>query len=130
MFSNYSNFSAFYIYLILFFSVQFLFQLAENRAGPSSMGMGNVISQILMCKELKPGLDFQNQELGSISKDSQEIAKLLSEVQEFLPHQEKNLETSNLLNEDKGPWPPKRRKGMLYKNMGLLCCISRPPNYI
>ncbi|CAO1395505.1 unnamed protein product [Diamesa tonsa] len=102
----------------------------ENRAGPSSMGMGNVISQILMCKELKPGLDFQNQELGSISKDSQEIAKLLSEVQEFLPHQEKNLETSNLLNEDKGPWPPKRRKGMLYKNMGLLCCISRPPNYI
>lgn len=111
-------------------NIIFVFQLTENRAGPSSMGMGNVISQILMCKELKPGLDFQNQELGSITKDSQEIAKLLSEVQEFLPHQEKNLETSNLLNEDKGPWPPKRRKGMLYKNMGLLCCISRPPNYI
>lgn len=59
----------------------------ENRAGPSNFG--NVISQILLCKQINP--DFHQEELCSISKDSQEISKLLSEMQEFMPKQEKHL---------------------------------------
>jgi hypothetical protein len=45
-----------------------------------------VISQILLCKQINP--DFQLEELGSITKDSKEIAKVLSEMQEFMPKQE------------------------------------------
>lgn len=56
----------------------------ENRAGPSNLG--NVISQILLCKQITP--DFNQEELCSITKDSQEIAKILSELQEFMPQQE------------------------------------------
>lgn len=59
----------------------------ENRAGPSNLG--NVISQILLCKQFTP--DFNQEELCSITKDSQEIAKLLSEMQEFMPQQESHL---------------------------------------
>lgn len=31
-----------------------------------------------------------------------------------------------------GPWPAKRQRvEALYRNMGLLCCVSRPnPNYL
>lgn len=42
-----------------------------------------------MCKQLNP--DFQAEELCSITKDSQEIAKLLSEMQEYMPKQEAYL---------------------------------------
>lgn len=59
----------------------------ENRAGPSNLG--NVISQILLCKQITP--DFNQEELCSITKDSQEIAKILSEMQEFMPQQETYL---------------------------------------
>lgn len=45
-----------------------------------------MISQILLCKQINP--DFQLEELGSITKDSKEIAKVLSEMQEFMPKQE------------------------------------------
>uniref|UniRef100_A0A182K4M4 Uncharacterized protein n=1 Tax=Anopheles christyi TaxID=43041 RepID=A0A182K4M4_9DIPT len=59
----------------------------ENRAGPSNLG--NVISQILLCKQITP--DFNQEELCSISKDSQEIARILQELQEFMPQQENYL---------------------------------------
>ncbi|EAL39096.2 AGAP009306-PA, partial [Anopheles gambiae str. PEST] len=55
-----------------------------NRAGPSNLG--NVISQILLCKQITP--DFNQEELCSITKDSQEIARILQELQEFMPQQE------------------------------------------
>ncbi|XP_036329900.1 uncharacterized protein LOC118742039 [Rhagoletis pomonella] len=48
----------------------------ENCAGPSNLG--NVISQILLCKQIRP--DFSQIELSSITKDSQDIAVLLSEI--------------------------------------------------
>lgn len=51
--------------------------------------MGNVISQILLCKQITP--DFNQEELCSIAKDSQEIAKILKEMQEYMPKQENNL---------------------------------------
>lgn len=59
----------------------------ENRAGPSNLG--NVISQILLCKQITP--DFNQEELCSISKDSAEISKILKEMQEYMPKQENNL---------------------------------------
>lgn len=64
-----------------------LFHPSENRAGPSNLG--NVISQILLCKQITP--DFNQEELCSIAKDSQEIAMLLSELQEFMPQHETYL---------------------------------------
>lgn len=60
----------------------------ENRAGPSNLG--NVISQILLCKQITP--DFNEEELCSIMKDTQEIAKLINDMQEFMPQQELHLD--------------------------------------
>lgn len=61
--------------------------VSENRAGPSNLG--NVISQILLCKQITP--DFNQEELCSIAKDSQEISKIIKEMQEYMPKQENNL---------------------------------------
>lgn len=130
-----------------------------SAVGPSNLG--NVISQLLLCKQINP--DFHSEELCSITKDSQEIAKLLSEMQEYMPKQEAylgekdsafplsssheifiNLSTLSstlilqpsernevLKDKNSGPWPAKRRRAALYRNMGLLCCISRQhPNYL
>lgn len=57
---------------------------AENRAGPSNFG--NVISQILLCKQITP--DFNQEELCSITKDTQEITRIVNDIQELLPQQE------------------------------------------
>lgn len=51
--------------------------------------MGNVISQILLCKQITP--DFNQEELCSIAKDSQEISKIIKEMQEYMPKPENNL---------------------------------------
>lgn len=56
----------------------------ENRAGPSNLG--NVISQILLCKTIAP--DFNQEEICSIAKDSLELNRIVHEMQEFLPQQE------------------------------------------
>ncbi|XP_045482185.1 uncharacterized protein LOC123686215 isoform X1 [Harmonia axyridis] len=98
----------------------------ENRAGPSNLG--NVISQILLCKQITP--DFHEEELCSIIKDSEEISKLIKDLQEYMPKQENNLERSAALGEELShSWTNKRRRNSLYKNMGMLCCIRRP-NYL
>lgn len=53
----------------------------------------------------------------------------------FLLNEKKKLnisfpEKASALNGDEnGPWPAKRRRNSIYKNMGLLCCVSRP-NYL
>ncbi|XP_036329899.1 uncharacterized protein LOC118742038 [Rhagoletis pomonella] len=60
---------------------------SENRAGPSNLG--NVISQILLCKQITS--DFNQEELCSITKDSQDIAVLLSEMQEYMPQHDTYL---------------------------------------
>ncbi|KAG6452356.1 hypothetical protein O3G_MSEX007620 [Manduca sexta] len=56
----------------------------ENRAGPSNFG--NVISQILLCKQITP--DFNQEELCSIAKDTQEITRIVNDIQEYLPQHE------------------------------------------
>ncbi|CAF4790764.1 unnamed protein product [Pieris macdunnoughi] len=100
----------------------------ENRAGPSNFG--NVISQILLCKQITP--DFNQEELCSIAKDTQEITRIVTDIQEFLPQHEtlSHLESNIALKGDEvnGLWRNKRR-GSLYKGMGVLCCMSRP-NYL
>ncbi|XP_026474563.1 uncharacterized protein LOC113378250 [Ctenocephalides felis] len=95
----------------------------DNRAGPSNLG--NVISQILLCKQITP--DFHEEELCSIKKDSQDLTRMLLELQEYMPRQEEHTERNLNLTGDasNGPWPKKRRRGSLYKNMSLLCCMSR-----
>lgn len=65
----------------------------DNRAGPSNLG--NVISQILLCKQITP--DFNQEELCSITKDSQEITRILTEMQEFIPQQDILLGNLNIL---------------------------------
>lgn len=58
--------------------------VSANKAGPSNIG--NVISQILLCKQITP--DFNEEELCSIRKDSAEISALVAELQEFMPQSE------------------------------------------
>lgn len=61
-----------------------IFYCTENRAGPSNFG--NVISQILLCKQITP--DFNQEELCSIVKDTQEITRIVNDIQEYLPQHE------------------------------------------
>lgn len=68
------------------FNFFFLSYFSENRAGPSNIG--NVISQILLCKQIAP--DFNQEEVCSIAKDSQELTRIIQEIQEFLPQQDMN----------------------------------------
>ncbi|KAL1129909.1 hypothetical protein AAG570_012853 [Ranatra chinensis] len=99
----------------------------ENRAGPSNLG--NVISQILLCKTIAP--DFNQEEICSIAKDSQELTRLLGDMQEFLPTQDNTAERSSALSGDDGTnkWAKKRKRGSLYKHFSAFCCIRRH-NYV
>jgi hypothetical protein len=47
-----------------------------------------VISQILLCKQITP--DFRQEELCSITKDSQDVRRMVQDMQEFMPQQENN----------------------------------------
>nr|XP_024217796.1 uncharacterized protein LOC106690372 isoform X1 [Halyomorpha halys] len=96
----------------------------ENRAGPSNLG--NVISQILLCKTIAP--DFNQEEVCSIAKDSAELTRLLNEMQEFLPTQDTSSERPSALTNEEGSsrWTKKRRRSSLYKRFGTFCCIRRP----
>ncbi|XP_043489261.1 uncharacterized protein LOC122515828 [Polistes fuscatus] len=67
----------------------------ESRAGPSNIG--NVISQILLCKQITP--DFNEEELCSIKKDSAEIGALIADLQEFMPQSEADTEKCVALQE-------------------------------
>ncbi|XP_047000646.1 uncharacterized protein LOC124616385 [Schistocerca americana] len=115
--------------------------LYENRPGPSNLG--NVISQILLCKTITP--DFNQEELCSIAKDSQDVLRLLQDMQEYLPRQEAGTERNSALQEAEGSrsgggaggagggqWSRKRRRrsSSLYKNVGSLCCLCSRPNYL
>jgi hypothetical protein len=48
--------------------------------------MGNLISQLLLCKTITP--DFNLEELASINKDSEEIKGLLADMQDYMPQQQ------------------------------------------
>ncbi|XP_031839821.1 decima [Nomia melanderi] len=65
----------------------------ESRTGPSNIG--NVISQILLCKQITP--NFHEEELCSIKKDSEEIRELINELQEFMPQSDGDIEKYSAL---------------------------------
>ncbi|CAH0776422.1 unnamed protein product [Bemisia tabaci] len=96
----------------------------ENRAGPSNLG--NVISQILLCKTIAP--DFNQEEIHSIAKDTQELSRIVSEMQEFIPQQDSSIERAEALIAENGQQKDrkKKRRNSLYRNVGSFCCICRP----
>ncbi|KAI4496010.1 hypothetical protein M0802_008225 [Mischocyttarus mexicanus] len=79
----------FSLFILLWYLLLDIF--LESRAGPSNIG--NVISQILLCKQITP--DFNEEELCSIKKDSAEIGTLIADLQEFMPQSE--ADTGSLL---------------------------------
>ncbi|XP_012280340.1 uncharacterized protein LOC105699713 [Orussus abietinus] len=110
----------------------------ESKAGPSNIG--NVISQILLCKQITP--DFNEEELCSIRKDSEEISALISELQEFMPQSEADTEKPVALqgagprngrnngNRKSYPWDRKTRHPSYFRGgFNFLCCAGRP-NYV
>ncbi|XP_049963785.1 uncharacterized protein LOC126484358 [Schistocerca serialis cubense] len=114
--------------------------LYENRPGPSNLG--NVISQLLLCKTITP--DFNQEELCSIAKDSQDVLKLLQDMQEYLPKLEAGTERSSALQQaadGRGSagtsraadqWTLKAPPGSagLYSKVGSLCCLCSRPHYL
>ncbi|XP_029671372.1 uncharacterized protein LOC115240386 [Formica exsecta] len=111
----------------------------ESRAGPSYIG--NVVSQILLCKQIRP--DFNEEELCSIRKDSEEIGQLISELQEFMPQSEADTEkpvalhsVGNKINRNNGTrrmhrWSSNRDRQSSYFRSGFrfLCCAAST-NYV
>jgi len=100
----------------------FFVLLSENRAGPSNLG--NVISQILLCKQFTP--DFNEEELCSITKDSQDIAVLLAEMQEYMPQHEAYLgECSNCAGSRTHRVPVVRWLGCLHFHCRALWYLAK-----
>ncbi|XP_064114824.1 uncharacterized protein LOC135221028 isoform X3 [Macrobrachium nipponense] len=97
----------------------------ENKPGPSGMGGLGVISQLLLCKTLQP--DFQQEEICSISKDTDDILAILKEMQEFMPQEEAGTRNLALTGEDMfSLWSKKRARRSFYSNMSALCCTCKP----
>ncbi|XP_076280903.1 decima isoform X2 [Lasioglossum baleicum] len=117
---------------------------SDSRTGPSNIG--NVISQILLCKQITP--NFHEEELCSIKKDSEEIRELINELQEFMPQSDGDIEKYTALQNlgSKGSrgngrrttrWnqsnrPPSRsaRQSSYFRGaLNLFCCAARA-NYV
>ncbi|CAB3359603.1 Hypothetical predicted protein [Cloeon dipterum] len=102
----------------------------ENRPGPSNMG--NLISQLLLCKTITP--DFNLEELASIKKDSEEINGLIADMQEYMPQQQPDTASQGRQlglggDEVVSKWSKRRRRSSLYRSMGSFCCLCKP-NYL
>ncbi|XP_058808841.1 uncharacterized protein LOC131674272 [Phymastichus coffea] len=109
----------------------------ESKSGPSNIS--NVITQILLCKQIT--LDFNEEELCSIQKDSEEIAALIAELQEFMPQSEADTERPVALQEaaNRVARPNGARKNLRWENrqnrhplrgtFKFFCCAGRP-NYL
>ncbi|XP_047482124.1 uncharacterized protein LOC125034426 isoform X1 [Penaeus chinensis] len=97
----------------------------ENKPGPSGMGGLGVISQLLLCKTLQP--DFQQEEVCSIEKDSDDINAILKEMQDYMPQEDAANRNLALTGEDMfSLWSKKRTRRSLYRNMSALCCTCKP----
>nr|XP_016939708.1 uncharacterized protein LOC108017219 [Drosophila suzukii] len=104
---------------------------APSRTAPSNLG--NVISQFLLCKQINP--DFQQEELCSIVKDSQELAELLEELQAQMPLTEASPESeldpaqkceSSLVSLNTPVWYARqRRKSCKSRSRSLCCCLDK-----
>ncbi|XP_017107018.1 uncharacterized protein [Drosophila bipectinata] len=103
---------------------------APSRTAPSNLG--NVISQILLCKQINP--DFQQEELCSIVKDSQELGEILEELQTHMPlpeaspdsewDQTQKSESSQISLNTPAWYARQRRKSCKSRSRSLCCCLA------
>ncbi|XP_030565444.1 uncharacterized protein LOC115765855 [Drosophila novamexicana] len=104
---------------------------APARGAPSNLG--NVISQILLCKQINP--DFQQEELCSISKDAQELSELLGQLESHLPSPapadepdlqlDLHLPHSCDVNLAMSAWyKHQRRRSCRSRSRSLCCCLG------
>ncbi len=59
---------------------------ALYETGPTPNGIGSVLSQIVLCKSMKP--DFNAEEKVSIEKDTRELRQIIGEMAECLPKED------------------------------------------
>ena len=57
----------------------------ENKT-TTTQGLGNILSQIVLGKQVVP--DFDAEEKASIEKDTREIRQIILEMAEYLPHED------------------------------------------
>ncbi|XP_017152904.1 uncharacterized protein LOC108162597 [Drosophila miranda] len=105
---------------------------APSRTAPSNLG--NVISQILLCKQINP--DFQQEELCSIAKDSQELSELLDELKAHMPLPEATPTLDVELDQTKKSgtgfvslktpvwYARQRRRSCRSRSRSLCCCLT------
>ncbi|XP_065562869.1 uncharacterized protein LOC136028859 isoform X2 [Artemia franciscana] len=100
--------------------------LYEQRPGTS--GLGGVLSQIILGKQIMP--DFNLEELASISRDSQDIRHLLEEMQEYMPLEESKKDRAlTMTGEDSfSAWRRRKKRGV-YSNLRTFCCACRPHSF-
>ena len=60
--------------------------LLSPETKPTPNGLGSVLSQIVLCKSMKP--DFNAEEKVSIDKDTREIRSIIAEMAECLPKED------------------------------------------
>ncbi|XP_030382803.1 uncharacterized protein LOC115630409 isoform X2 [Scaptodrosophila lebanonensis] len=99
---------------------------AQTRTGPSNLG--NVISQILLCKHINP--DFQQEELCSISKDVQELTELLAELQAHMPDISQatanHTAASSMISLNAPSWYTQQRRRSCRSRSRSFCCCFAP----
>lgn len=91
-------------------------------AGPGGVA---VLDRLVLWRP--PPKDYHLEELRSIDRDAENVRTVLTEMQEFMPHESNCQYTTlfgkNLIDEGMFKW---RRKGGLYGQLGHhLCCLCR-----
>ena len=68
------------------FSIVFLYFLSPETKPTPHGGIGSVLTQIVLCKSMKP--DFNAEEKVSIEKDKRELRQIISDMAECLPKED------------------------------------------
>ena len=76
-------------------TIKYCFLVTDNRQ-TTTHGLGNVLSQIVLGKSMKP--DFDVEERLSIEKDTREIRQIIREMAEYLPLEDPDKGTGKTSN--------------------------------
>lgn len=98
-----------------------ILNFAESRPGPGPPNFAGVLSQIILCRQINP--DFNQEELCSIDKDTNEISSLLDDLQEFMPMNENSQVEGYSYEEVFGRRSRRRRNS--WCDFEAFCCISK-----
>ncbi len=81
---------------------------------PTPHGLGSVLSQIVLCKSMKP--DFNVEEKVSIEKDTREIRQIIADMAECLPQEDPEKARNGLTSGDVGKrkWIFRRKRKQLF----------------